>query len=394
MYCRDPIAILKRLTRELFEKNVALESRLTDIEERLGISREVEGPAANASRVATSGHTSSHPGGLLRSLGGRLVLGGGFLWGDNDEEGLDSVMQAGVKLGTTMTLQARGQFRDSKDFILADIAVDNDSEHPFSLQKVLYSCQILPKLRCMFAPFGARGNDVTYTLNPFAGRGLTAATSEGNPLLHNRGSGSVLAAAIDLPWVWLTGAYFGKDMDDDSEEGSSSAFVQVLVAPVNELSLGVTLTETPDNSSRLWRYGDMVLGSLLKSHTPTHSESLDSDMEIGGSFALSLGNYALHGWATTQYGNISDMLNGSIDSWNIALGEKQTTASSARLIVSAGKTPMSSTSSNTSDIAPNTFELSTEFDLGNGLSCQPGLLGIRDGSSWTLLAGAKTHWNF
>ena len=92
-------------------------------------------------------------------------------------ENLEAVVDSGVQLGTQLTLQSRGRFRNGRDLILTDINIDGASQEQFNLQKVLYSCGLLNNLRVSLAPFGARGNDVTYTLNPFAGRGLTDATA-------------------------------------------------------------------------------------------------------------------------------------------------------------------------------------------------------------------------
>eukprot|EP00889_Picochlorum_renovo_P002120 jgi/Picre1/29150/NNA_004543.t1 len=195
-YDSDPIHALKRLVRELFEKDVDVRQRLSAVEERLGIIRDDEdaAPGMHASRVSSPHKESSGAhrnvdvqrsgSGLMRSVGGRLVLGGGLLWSGGDPDStVDPLVETGMQLGTSLTLQTRGQFRQGKDFILADVDIDGSSEDQFNLQKVLYSFGLSPHVRLMFAPFGARGNDVTYTLNPFSGRGLTAGTSEGNPLI-------------------------------------------------------------------------------------------------------------------------------------------------------------------------------------------------------------------
>lgn len=380
--CSDPVRILKRLVGELFEKDLDVQSRLTAIENTLGIAMD-DPPSGNASRVSGgAGMAGMQPS--LRSLGGRLVVGGGVLWSQSDEESLESMIQSGVKLGTAMTLQARGKFREGKDFILSDIAVDKDNVEKFALEKVLYSSEILPGIRFMFAPFGAKGNDITYTLNPFAGRGLTSATSEGNPLLHDRGAGSVLAGSVSLPRLWVSGAYIGKESETEQE----TALFQILCAPFKSLSLGLTLSEAQADTSHFKYLRDSLLSSVIKSYSSSSERPDKLDVEAAGSFALSLGNYAIHGWSVRHLRSDANNL-----TWNLSLGDKLPTGPmQSRWVISVGKSFPQSRSSDI--LSPDAFELGSEFDVGAGLHFHPGLVGIKDRSQWTILAGAKTVWDF
>jgi len=397
-FCRsDPIAILKRLVGELFETDIELRNRLSKVEGRLGIVSS-ESPAGNASKVdigdKESKSRSATGMGMLKSLGGRLVMGGGFLWGNEDETTLDSIVETGTQLGTTMTLQARGKFRDGKDFVLADIEVDGAESEKFCLRKVVYSCGLASSLRLMFAPFGARGNDVTYTLNPFSGRGLIAGNSEGNPLLYNRGTGSALAATLSLPRAWLTAAFFGSE----NEETTEKVMAQAVFAPLKALSLGFTVSDPTASNGKLKEYADSLMRFVSKAPQArtqdTTSDKTVSDLEIATSFALSLGKYACHGWAST---NTSGTLFSNDVAWNVVLGDKGTEpGQELRWILSAGRTFKSDTTTNPpiNNLKPDTFEVSTDIDLGNGLHCQPGVLAIKQQSSWVFLAGAKTVWDF
>ena len=396
-YCSDPIAILKRLVGELFETDIELKNRLSKVEGRLGIVSS-ESPAGNASKVDI-GEKESKPRSatgmnVLKSLGGRLVMGGGFLWGNEDETTLDSIVETGTQLGTSMTLQARGQFRNGKDFVLADVEVDGAENERFCLRKVVYSCGLSSSLRLMFAPFGARGNDVTYTLNPFSGRGLIAANSEGNPLLYNRGTGSALAATLSLPRAWLTASFFGSE----NEETAEKVMVQTVFAPLKAMSLGFTVSDPTASNGKLKEYTDSLMRFVSKAPQARTQDTISgnaaSDLEIAGSFALSLGKYACHGWATTT--TPGNLFSNDV-AWNVVLGDKGTEpGQELRWILSAGKTFKSETKPNSkiNDLKPDTFEISTDIDLGNGLHCQPGVLAIKQQSSWVFLAGAKTIWDF
>jgi len=342
----------------------------------------------------TAPRDPSSTSGLLRSVGGRLTLGGGFLWSDaREESNLDAVVDTGVQLGTVLTLQSRGQCRGGKDFIVADVDIDGASQEQFNLQKVLYSCGVSENLRLMFAPFGAKGNDVTYTLNPFAGRGLTTGTSEGIPLLHSRGRGSVIGGTLSSPRIWATGAFFRNE-----EDSAEKALVQVIAAPTKQLSVGVSLLEVQgQESSKIIKYADMLLNSILRRNSDsTRGQSTSQPLELGANFALSVGNdFAIHGWAVTDS---PDTLISNTTTWNLSFGDKVRNSEGAsmipRWVASIGKSSKNTTDTSQSMI-PDTLEFSTEFDLGNGVTCHPGMVAVRDqNDTWTVLAGAKAVWDF
>ena len=389
-YNVEPTAALKRLVRELFEKDVNIQSRLAEVERRLGIVGS-SGAVVGASRVATSTgdsapSSSDSSSSLLSSshghtshLGGRLTLGGGFMW-SSSAENLEAVVESGVQLGTQLTLQSRGKLRNGRDFILTDINIDGASQEQFNLQKVLYSCGLLKNLRVSLAPFGARGNDVTYTLNPFSGRGLTDATAEGNPLMHNRGRGAAVGATVSLPRMWLTGAVFRNEEEVDGDK----VLLQAIVAPIKRLSVGLSMLEGPSGDSML----SQQLARFLDG-TPTTSPG-----EVAATVALSLGdNLALHGWAaSSSFDSIVDRKS-SATTWNVSLGDTLRDGTS-RWVASVGKVS-EATKTTGANLEPDSLEFSTEFDLGSGMTVQPGVVAVRDQrDQWTILAGAKACWDF
>lgn len=114
--------------------------------------------------------------------------------------------------------------------------------------------------------------------------------------------------------------------------------------------------------------------------------------EVAGTVALSLGgNFAVHGWAASKsFSSLFDKSSAST-TWNVAFGDKLKNGSS-RWVASVGKVDESSAKEL---LNPDTLEFSTEFDLGNGMTWQPGVVAVRDQrDQWTVLAGAKAVWDF
>lgn len=390
----EPVAVLKRLVRELFEKDVDVQARLAKLEQRLGISEpSSSGSLSDVSHLSTGKHTAQGgdaPSRPATHLGGRLTLGGGFMW-SSMADNLEAVVDSGVQLGTQLTLQSRGRFRDGRDFILTDINIDGAAQEQFNLQKVLYSCGLFRNIRLSMAPFGAKGNDVTYTLNPFAGRGLTDASAEGNPLMHNRGRGAALGATVNLPRMWLTGAVF---RNEDGE--GDTALLQAIVAPTNLLSLGLTMLEGPTGDSLVSRQLARFLngGTSTSSVSPATSTPYASGGEVAGTVALSIGgNFAVHGWAvSSSFKSIIDRMTSATSTapsptaWNVSFGDTLRDGSS-RWLASVGKVGEATGK----DLEPDALEFSTEFDLGNGMTWQPGVVAVRDQrNQWTVRTGTPS----
>ena len=392
-YDVEPVTVLKRLVRELFEKDVDVQARLAKLEQRLGIS-EPSGLLSGVSRLSTREHAAqegdpvSHP---ATHLGGRLTLGGGFMW-SSMADNLEAVVDCGVQLGTQLTLQSRGRFRDGRDFILTDINIDGAAQEQFNLQKVLYSCGLSKNIRLSMAPFGAKGNDVTYTLNPFAGRGLTDASAEGNPLMHNRGRGAAIGATMNLPRVWLTGSVFRNE-----DDGGDKALLQAIVAPTKRLSLGLTMLEGPSGDSLVSRQLARFLngGPSVSSQSSVYSAASASAGEVAGTVALSIGgNFAVHGWAaSSSLRSMFDRMTPAASAapsptaWNVSFGDTLRDGSS-RWLASVGKV----SEATGKDLEPDALEFSTEFDLGNGMTWQPGVVAVRDQrNQWTVRIHTPAH---
>ena len=109
---------------------------------------------------------------------------------------------------------------------------------------------------------------------------------------------------------------------------------------------------------------------------------------MAGTVALSIGgNFAVHGWAvSSSFKSMFDRMTSaasatpSLTAWNVSFGDTLRDGSS-RWIASVGK--VGETTGN--DLEPDALEFSTEFDLGNGMTWQPGVVAVRDQrNQWTV----------
>jgi hypothetical protein len=438
-YDSDDVRTLKRLLRDVFSDLVKVRSRLDQLETATGVASSdlvadatpleatsTKSGSNSSSASPASGGSSSNSPRLKSALSGVLKIGGGLLWdqdassasaastptisqnasrdGSGNGLGLDTVQDAGVRLGTDLILRVGGPVRGGKDAVMAEVRID-PGEEQFALQKILYSCRIGPGLRAILAPFGARGQDVAYTLNPLAGQGLTSSVKHGNPL-HQKVLGSVLAAAADLKKTWLSLAYFSSNGGGDSGDGDvqNSIMAQAVVSPIPAISLGLTILEPAENLLNL----PESRGSSSSS-TPT-SSSLggvgvggiappplgQQQRQLGGMLAVSIGDLALHGWTAAaadtvetkawhviQWGmSVGPRQDGSGNGWSLGIGK----------IAAAG--PGTQSDDPLEALQPNLMEISTQWNMGDGMLLTPGVVVLRKGGQNTVFAGLKTAWLF
>ena len=422
--CSDDVRTLKRLLREVFSDLVKVRGRLDELETATGISSSdviadatpleatstKAGNNNSASPAARDGSSSSSPR-LRSALSGALKIGGGLLWeqepsastsqaatrgggtGVSAGAGLDTVQDAGVRLGTDLILRVGGPVRGGKDAVMAEVRMD-PGEEQFALQKILYSCRVFPGLRAILAPFGARGQDVAYTLNPLAGQGLTSSVKHGNPL-HQKVLGSVLAAAADLKKAWLSVAYFSSTGDDG--EIQDTVMAQAVISPIPAISLGLTVLEPGQN--------------LLRPGNSTSSASSDTSSSLGGgaaaplqqrqrllggTLALSAGELALHGWTAAEADSIYTKSWHDIQ-WGMSVGPRQE-GSGNGWSLGIGKVAAAGAGAQSDDpleaLQPNLMEISTQWNMGDGLLLTPGVVVLRKGGQNTVFAGVKTAWLF
>jgi len=385
------VSTLKRLLREVFADLVKVQDRLNELEAATGISSEdiIADATPLASKASSSGTATAggKAGSKLRSaLSGVLRLGGGLVWDDDNEDAaaLDAVQDAGVRLDTDVLLQLGGPVRGGNDTILAEVKVDQYDA--LSMQKVLYNCKLAPGLRMVLAPFGARGQDVAFTLNPFSGQGLGASVEHGSPL-HQRILGAVVAAAVDLRRAWLSAAYFSH-----SGEGGvcDTAFAQAVVAPLRALSLGLTVVEplrAPDAAGS---------GVQLAVAGKGGAAGRLTERQLGATMALSVGGAAVHGWASAAADSVEKRKLEDVE-WGLTLGPRPD-GSGTGWALGIGKCGPGIAPGPGEDpllaLQPNVVELSTHFNVGDGLVVTPGVVMLRRNQQPTMFAGFKTIWQF
>lgn len=403
------ITKIKRLLREIFAEFVKTKGRIIRLEDATGLPSGELITDATPLEIKSSNTTRPSPSIRKQPLSGALKLGGGILWTDDDAtdidaDGLQALQASGIRLGTDLTLQLGSSVRNGADSIVAEINI-NPADETFVLEKVIYNCKIANGLRCIASPFGSKGQDVAYTLNPFASSGLTSIIEKGNPL-HQRLLGSVVGFAADLPRAWATLAFFSNGTEGSSTNPSDVVLAQAVIAPMKAFSFGFSVLEPRGTISQLLTH--------VASRSATTSDALTSILSqgqegrrIGCSFALaSGGGGALHGWATT---GAKALANRSFEEyeWGLALGP-QPDGSGNGWVLGMGKVPLlggatatvvpPSTDGSSGDLKtvlqPNVLEASTQINLGDGLCVTPGVVMMRRRGRNTLFAGLKTAWMF
>ena len=386
----DDVSTLKRLLREVFSDLVKVRSRLDEIETATGLTSS-DTAASDATPLETSSRArqlaANDASPRLRSvLSGALKIGGGFLWEDDvNGDGLGAVQEAGVRLGSDLILRVGSPIRGGRDAVMAEVRVDpeNGAER-FALQKILYNCRLAPSIRAIMAPFGARGQDVAYTLNPLAGQGLTSAVKHGNPL-HQKVLGSVIGAAADLKRLWFSIAYFSQSTDSGMLQDTLLA--QAVIAPVPAASIGLMVLEPLGNADdeESLSPGSGVLASMPP-----------PPRQVGATLALAGGELALHGWAAAD-GDIVETRSWHEVQWGLTLGP-QDDGSGNGWCLGMGKVNAAGLGPADEDLStalqPNLFEVSTQWNLGDGMLITPGVVVLRRSGQSTVFAGVKTAWHF
>lgn len=434
----DDVRTLKRLLREVFADLLKVHNRLGDLETVAGISpieddtdASVLSIGGNDAAKVPSAHLSrdaSGSPGIMRTtpVHGRLEIGGGLLWDEgsppNGGSWLQSMQDAGVRLGTDMMLRLYKTVRGGNDRVAVDIKIDPGAED-FSLQRALYTSEIASGLRVAMAPFGARGKDIAYTLNPVDGQGLTASIRDGSPL-HQSVLGGVFGIMMDLKRAWMSMGYFTQPGESShtlpSNGNSGSLLLQVVVAPTKSLSLGLTVLEpnifrdapgddTPRSSHLQLLSQGIALGSPEGSSAAnkglsSESSSLDRNFsqyrrQLGAMFALDcIGGLAFHGWATTPEDSISAGIydevqwglsafprpDGSDSGWALGIGRCSKIGSTSRTQMTGVLKSMD----------PNMLEVSSHFNMGDGILVSPGVVLLRQEGNAAVFAGLRSTWMF
>jgi hypothetical protein len=208
----EEITAVKRLLRDAFSDLIKVRERLNSLESFTGVDQ-ADGDAPGAELIPRMGARSGGAG-QRGAVGGVLRVGAGMLWAQDDaamgatEAATGALRGLGINLGTELLLRIGGLVRGAADAVAVDLSLD-PTDDSFTMRRLIYNCKPFPGLRLVAAPFGARGRDAAYTLNPFAGQGLTSAVRHGSPL-HRDVLGSLMGATLDLGRLWINGGLFSK----------------------------------------------------------------------------------------------------------------------------------------------------------------------------------------
>ncbi|KAG0580198.1 hypothetical protein KC19_4G155600 [Ceratodon purpureus] len=186
---RSEIAILRRLQREAFSDLLRVRERLDKLEFFTGLR-----PSKTQS--------SFGDGGAKTRLKGEVCAGGAFVL-LNDERSRQSraaLEQAGLHTGLDVRFTFETSYRE-KDVMITECSAGHSGSDgsilggPVSVTKLVYNAQVTDDLNVVVAPLGARGNDVTETVNPLQGQALTQFARVGPTMFHHC-MGSALGATL------------------------------------------------------------------------------------------------------------------------------------------------------------------------------------------------------
>lgn len=398
---------MKRLLRETFEELVKVRERLSFVEQAAGIQEETEQIAGTSTLHSMRAQmpTYKKPNQRASSLSGSLVLGGGLLWEDENDVGTNMVRDAslseisklGVRLGTDLLLRFSGMVRGGRDSVLAEVQVD-PGEDQFALQKMTYHCNALPWMKAIVSPFGASVQDVAFTLNPLAGQGLTSLIQQGS-LLHQAIMGRAMGATVSLQRAWVSAAWFSpqsmaplaplaKEMDH--------AFLQAVVAPSTHLSVGLAVMEPIQTSCRTTSDDQPSDGLQSNQNAIPAVPTAERSRRFAALVALRSSGLVMHGWATYE-GDSSVYQSWNGTQWGFCLGPKPLQAAEepgSSWAVAVGRLGKGVIQHWQEAIQPDTYEVSAQIHLGEGMSVIPGIVTLRRNDHTTVFAGLKTCWQF
>lgn len=207
-------------------------------------------------------------------------------------------------------------------------------------------------------------------------------------------------------------------------EGAAAASVlaQAVVAPTNNLSAGMTYLEhrsshaaaaagpsspPPQEAADAGAGGPALVGALQRV-APAAGAAPSPSRQLGTTLAWRLGDDAvLHGWAAADADEVERRVRGGRLAdvrpwqWGLTLGSYPDGSGNA-WAASVGHSAAAegggggAGGQGTAPLLPNLYELSLQFNLGDGLALTPGLvvLAPRGGRRPTAFLGARTAWAF
>lgn len=154
------IAALRRLQRETFSDLLGVRERLDRLEFHTGLR-------------PSKGQTSLEGGGAKTKLKGEVCSGGAFVLLDDESSrhSRAALEQAGLHTGLDVRFTFETSYRE-RDVMITECSAGHSGSDgsilggPISVTKLVYNAQVTDDLNVVVAPLGARGSDITETVNP------------------------------------------------------------------------------------------------------------------------------------------------------------------------------------------------------------------------------------
>lgn len=284
---------------------------------------------------------------------------------------------------------------------------------PIMLHKLLYKGQLAPGCSVTVAPVGARGWDVTQSLNPMQGSGLTRFSSEGVPL-HGAAQGTALGLTLQTARITLSAAQFVSNWGSSAsppgpaESLCAASLLHLSLQPLERVLVSFSALNRrwpapplPAQGGLHWsELGPLVLpkmgvGGKAKPLPPPPNSLSGDDYEgpMSGGGASSLQSIALSG-AVGLGRNLSVGAWGEADlgeeanrgmHWNVALAKAPSLDSPIGFGVSVGSGALDQLRALTAGEGqgmggrPIQMEAFLNVQCGQGLSLQPGAVMTRRG---------------
>lgn len=183
------IAALRRLQRETFSDLLGVRERLDRLEFHTGLR-------------PSKGQTSLEGGGAKTKLKGEVCSGGAFVLLDDESSrhSRAALEQAGLHTGLDVRFTFETSYRE-RDVMITECSAGHSGSDgsilggPISVTKLVYNAQVTDDLNVVVAPLGARGSDITETVNPLQGHALTQFAKVGPSMYHDC-VGSALGATL------------------------------------------------------------------------------------------------------------------------------------------------------------------------------------------------------
>lgn len=349
-------------------------------------------------------------------------MGAAFLPTNDMEAAAGALEEAGMRSGVGVKLKFETPFRE-EDSLVTECGAGLGGEGsvvlggPIMLHKLLYKGHLAPGCTVTVAPVGARGWDVTQSLNPMQGSGLTRFSSQGAPL-HGAAEGTALGLTLEGARMTLAAAQFVSNWGSSAsppgpaESLCASSLLHLTLQPLERVLVSFSALNRrwpapplPSQGGIHWsELGPLVLPKMKGMgkakplppppttlsgddyEGPVSGGGASSQQTIAVSGAVGLGrNLSLGAWGEAEVGE--EAHEGM--HWNVALAKTPSLDNPIGFGVSVGSGALDQLRALTTGEGqgmgmgsrPIQMEAFLNVQCGRGLSVQPGVMMTRRGNS-------------